>query len=397
MTINKKYSQLYTTDYRYNVLKGGAGSGKSHATAQKIISDIYTTKRKRWLVIRKVGNTLSKSVYQLFIDIVLELELYDYFTFNKTEKIITCKHTGSTVFCSGLDDPEKIKSIAGITDCWIEEASELLLVDFRQLTLRLRGLGVKKHFYLSFNPISEKHWLKKEFFDFVKDDTLIIESTYHDNDYIDDDYINELESYKDTDPYYYDVYVLNKWGNVSVGKIFTNYQIHDFEYQEDLENRSICIGQDFGVNDPNATIFSYIKDQELYIYYEMFVIGIDAVQLAQELRQIEWIRKAPMYCDSSGKNEIMILQRSGITKATSAKKGKNSVVDGIKYLKSFKKIHIHKKCTNIIDEFENYSWKVMKDGTLTETPEDKYNHGIDALRYSHSMEIRKWAQRRRSA
>jgi len=397
MTINKAYLPLYNTDYRYYVLKGGAGSGKSHGIAQKIISDIYTNKSKRWLIIRKTATTLYKSVFLLLRDIIIEAGLYDYFTFNKTEKTIICKHTGSEIYCSGLDDPEKIKSITGITDCWIEEASELLLADFKQLVLRLRGKGLKKHYYLSFNPISEKHWLKKEFFDFPKDDCLIIETTYHDNDFIDDDYKTELESNKETDPYYYQVYVLNKWGNVSTGKIFNNYVVHDFDFETDLVNRSICSGQDFGVNDPNATTFSYVKDRELYIFSEMFIVGIDAIELGSRLRKIKWINRSPLFCDSSGKNEIMILKRSGVVKATPAPKGQNSVLPGIKYLKSFKKIHIHPSCVNTIDEFENYSWKVTKDGIVTETPEDKYNHGIDSLRYAHSIEIRKWAQKRRAS
>ena len=37
-------------------------------------------------------------------------------------------------------------------------------------------------------------------------------STYKDNKFLDDDYKELLESYKDTDPYYYDVYCLGNWG-----------------------------------------------------------------------------------------------------------------------------------------------------------------------------------------
>ena len=40
----------------------------------------------------------------------------------------------------------------------------------------------------------------------------IVHSTYLDNDFLDDDYKKLLESYKETDEYYYNVYALGNWG-----------------------------------------------------------------------------------------------------------------------------------------------------------------------------------------
>ena len=54
----------YLTNYenRTEVYYGGAGSGKSHFIAQKMIYKGLTLKRKM-LVIRKVGNSLRDSVF----------------------------------------------------------------------------------------------------------------------------------------------------------------------------------------------------------------------------------------------------------------------------------------------------------------------------------------------
>ena len=56
------------------------------------------------------------------------------------------------------------------------------------------------------------HWLKKRFFDNKDDRAVTIKTTYKDNDHLDDDYRRTLEGYKDTDPYYYQVYCLGQWG-----------------------------------------------------------------------------------------------------------------------------------------------------------------------------------------
>ena len=61
------------------------------------------------------------------------------FKINKSKMTMTC-FNGSVLLFKGIDDPEKIKSIDGITSIWIEEASELTLEDFTQLDLRLRGV-----------------------------------------------------------------------------------------------------------------------------------------------------------------------------------------------------------------------------------------------------------------
>ena len=78
--------------------------------------------------------------------------------------------------------------------------------------MRLRGKGTKKQIVISFNPIDINHWLKKRFFDRTDDNIEIFHSTYKNNDFLDDDYKKLLESYKETDEYYYNVYCLGQWG-----------------------------------------------------------------------------------------------------------------------------------------------------------------------------------------
>lgn len=207
---------LNQLDKRYIVLYGGAGSSKSYSTAQILIYLIIKEKIFNLLVVRNTGRSNRDSTFALLKQIISKWGLYKYFKINTSDMRITCLLNGNEIIFQGLDDVEKIKSLTfskgELTDIWIEEASEILESDFNQLDIRLRGSLTKKHIFLTFNPIDVNHWLKRRFIDEKKEDAYIHHSTYKDNRFLDDEYIKLLESYKISDPYYYNVYCLGLWG-----------------------------------------------------------------------------------------------------------------------------------------------------------------------------------------
>jgi phage terminase large subunit len=71
--------------------------------------------------------------------------------------------SGSDIIFRGMDDPEKIKSISQPTRVWVEEATEISPEDFNQLDLRLRGKNKDLQISLSFNPVSDQHFLITDF------------------------------------------------------------------------------------------------------------------------------------------------------------------------------------------------------------------------------------------
>ncbi|WP_288910792.1 PBSX family phage terminase large subunit [uncultured Thomasclavelia sp.] len=219
--ISKKVFNTFFLNYlectsRYLILYGGAGSGKSYFIVERYIYRILKSRMLNLLVVRKTGKSNRDSTFALFKQVINKWKLSKYFKINESDLRIKCLLNGNEIVFAGLDDVEKLKSITfskgELTDVWIEEASEVLESDFNQLDVRLRGKGTKKQITISFNPIDVNHWLKKRFFDKKDDNITICHSTYKDNDFLDDDYKKLLESYKDTDPYYYDVYCLGKWG-----------------------------------------------------------------------------------------------------------------------------------------------------------------------------------------
>lgn len=213
---NEKYLELLHCDKRYIVLYGGAGSGKSVFAVQRFLVRMMSVKPCNLLVVRAVAATHRDSTYALFKQLVGSWGLGRLFLFQDSAMRVRCVKSGNTAVFRGLDDVEKLKSITfpsgGLTDIWIEEASEITEADFNQLDLRLRDKAGTSQIVLSFNPISALHWLKRRFFDAPPKNAAVLKTTYRDNRFLKEDYKALLEGYRETDPYYYSVYCLGQWG-----------------------------------------------------------------------------------------------------------------------------------------------------------------------------------------
>ena len=213
---NKGFLPYLENDKRYLVFYGGAGSGKSFFIVERYLFKILKSKHFNLLTVRKTGKSNRDSTFALFKQVINKWKLNNYFKINESDLRIKCLLNNHEIAFAGLDDVEKLKSITfsdgELTDEWIEEASEILEAVFNQLDIRLRGAGTKKQIVISFNPIDVNHWLKKRFFDKKDDNIEIYHSTYKDNSFLDEDYKKLLESYKETDEYYYNVYCLGQWG-----------------------------------------------------------------------------------------------------------------------------------------------------------------------------------------
>ncbi len=255
ITINDCYIPYLQNNLRYLHLWGGSGSGKSVFAAQKTVIRIKTEKPHRILCIRKVANTLRSSVYQLLRDTISDMGLQNEFTINKSEMRFI-HSSGNEILLAGLDDVEKLKSIAGITSIWIEEATELEEGDFDQLDLRLRGETPNyKQIMFTYNPISERHWLKSRFHDNPADNFDCLRTTFKDNYFIDDEYRKVLESKAMSDPNLYKIYFEGEWGvENKEGKFAWAFHTGQIKPTEHDPARNTWATFDFNVNPMTCTV-----------------------------------------------------------------------------------------------------------------------------------------------
>ena len=87
-------------------------------------------------------------------------------------------------------------------------------------------------------------------------------------------------------------------------------------------------------------------------------------------------------CDSSEPKSIEELKRLGCRRVIGASKGHDSINNGIQLIQQYK-IYIHPSCVQVQEEFKNYTWlKDRKTNEYINKPIDKYNHFMDAFRYS---------------
>ena len=382
----------YLTDYskRDEIYYGGAGSGKSVFIAQKLIIKLLNDDNRLLLVVRKTQATLRDSCFSLFKSILYDWHIAEECNINKTNLEITLPN-GSRIIFKGIDDPEKIKSINGITDIFCEEVTELEEEDFDQLHLRLRNKKKKNNQVLSaFNPVSKASWVYKRYFSdeatYDKGKTMILQTTYRDNKFLPQDYIDNLMAMKNTNYAYYLIYAEGEFCSLDK-KVYNNWERKSFNYREVLRansNRKCIYGLDFGyVHDPTAIICSIIDEstKEIWIYDNYADKGMTNEDIFKKLQEME-INSARVVCDNADQKSIEDLRRLGAKRVVPCSKGKDSILNGISLIQEYH-IYVNPNCSGVEEEFLNYTWvKDKKTGEYINKPIDKFNHYMDAFRYS---------------
>lgn len=289
--INDVYIPLLTNTSRYLVQKGGAGSGKSVFAAQKIVLRTLTEKKHRFLVIRKVAATRQQSVFKLLKTIIDEFGVLNEFEINKTDLSFLHKPTGNEILTAGIDDSEKLKSIAGITGIWVEEATELNEDDFDQIDLRLRGETINyKQIILTFNPIDERHWLKKRFEDNQSENTYLLKTTYEHNHFIDEEYKFVLDTKAAVNPNFFRIYKLGEWGKPDVQRPYCynfDHNKHVSEIAQFSIHKRVYLSFDFNVEPFVCTARHQWFDKEghhWHVFKQFVMNNGDVYKMAQALK-----------------------------------------------------------------------------------------------------------------
>lgn len=389
--VGKGYATYWNYKGRYRVVKGGRGSKKSTTTALWIIYNMMKYPLANTLIIRRVFNTHKDSTYTQLKWASNVLKVSHLWKFSKSPLEATYIPTGQKILFRGLDDPMSITSITvehgHLCWCWFEEAFQIMNEDdFNKVDMSIRGelpKGYFKQITLSFNPWSEKHWLKKRFFDVKDEDVLAITTNYTCNEFLGEDDKKLFEKMKINNPRRYNIEGLGNWG-IAEGLVYSNFEELDFNVENIKKRPNVksAFGLDFGyTNDPTAFIASLIDldNMEIFIFDEHYQKAMSNKDIANMIKY-KGYSKERIVGDSSEPKSIDDIKRQGIYRLKGARKGKDSILNGIQYIQDFK-IYVHPKCENTLIELSNYVWDT-KEGNVINKPIDDYNHLMDALRYS---------------
>ena len=417
-TSNEIYVPALENRDRYMVMFGGAGSGKSEEVARRwllrILVGMKQGIRHKLLALRKTQPAVRRSVFALFNKYVELWNLKDIVHINRKDMSFTFSN-GSVILCMGLDDPEKIKSIEGPTGAWMEEATEFLESDFRELDRRIRGLsGTFLQITITFNPI-EVEWIQEEFFKFkeYEDGTGTFDvsksdndryrkfkkvsivkgkkmevfgtsllTTYEDNKYLDEVYKAVLEDLKRKDITAYRIYALGQWGSPKglVYKEGLNWEVcSNWPSSSSFEKHSY--GLDFGYsNDPTGIIEVGLIGNEIWERERVYKRGLTNQDIARECTKAGITRKDLLIGDCAEPKSIEEIRRAGL-KIVPCRKGPDSIRNGISLVKDYF-VHVYGGSENLIKEKRNYRWmETKKEGVYSNDPVDSWNHLMDPERY----------------
>ena len=393
--IGKGYGAFWRFRGRYRVVKGSRASKKSKTTALNLITRMMQYPQANTLVVRKVFRTLKDSCFTELKWAIHRLGVDAWWGIRESPLEMTYLPTGQKIYFRGLDDPLKVTSITVengyLCWCWIEEAYEIMDERaFDMLDESIRGgipkeTGLFKQITLTFNPWNEKHWLKARFFDAPPDpDILALTTNYLCNEWLDQADLKVFETMRENNPRRYQVAGLGGWGIVE-GLVFENWKEEAFETAAIAKKPDVvsAFGLDFGyTNDPTALFCGLVSREEktIWVFDELYEKALSNRAICDRVTAMGYAKER-IRADCAEPKSIDELRELGLYRITPARKGRDSINNGIQYIQDYR-IVIHPRCVNFLTEISNYTWAEDKFGGKLNRPIDAFNHLMDAMRYA---------------
>lgn len=435
MKIVKKISPafedfVFNWDYEQYLLIGGYGSGKSYDIAFKIILKLLEEKRKA-LVVRQVFDTIYESCFDLFCEILSDMGLLvqDYNEFRKKKnRCVALKSplrikfpNGSQIIFKGMDKPEKVKSINGVSIVWMEECSEMNPDAYKELLGRIRTPDVSMHFILSCNPVNKENWVYTHFFvrtdEHVEEHVIMDENKFYekkciikngiyyhhstpsDNPWLPWQYLKRLDDLKNYD---YPLYMVARWGRFGASGVRVLPQFKVAPRADIFVNaikrlgpENQYFGFDFGFEDSyNAVVCMSVdsKASILYIWDEIYINHLTDDKMARLPKMQELKSRLDNYydlgynkyivADNEDPKAIQYYRQMGFLIRPCRNKFQGSRLSNTRKVKRFRKIYVSPKCVNVIKELKDLTYKKDPQG---KTIYDEFNidpHTFSAIWYA---------------
>lgn len=420
---------IFDWDYERYLCLGSYGSGKSYNIAIKIVLKLLAEKRK-CLVVRDVYETIQESCYDLFMEILTNMNLFtdDPAVWRKKKnKVLGLKSpmrfrfpNGSQIIFRGMDKPAKVKSINGVSIVWLEECPEIKYEAYKELLGRIRTPDISMHFILSCNPVGRENWVYRHFFVRLNDEgeeTVLVDenrlyekrviikngvyyhhSTVDDNPWAPKAYIKRLDDLKNYD---YPLYMIARWGRFGAAgtRVLPQLKIADKpelfkKLVEGCKPENHYFGFDFGFEESyNAVICMAVdtKRSILYVYDEIYMNHVTDDKFANQPEMQRIRRKLDdmanaglnkqLIADNEDPKAISYYRQCGFRIRGCKNKFAGSRLSNTRKIKRFRRIVISPKCKNTIRELKDLTYKKDAKGNVIY---DQFNidpHTFSAIWY----------------
>lgn len=350
------------------VNQGGTSSGKTYSIMQVLY---YLSMQEGSLVTTVVGQDVPNLKKGAYRDAKRILEtsqaLQSWFPYvNEGERVIKCVN-GSIIEFSSFKDAQDAKS--GKRDyLFINEANGIPYEVYWQLAIRTR-----RKVFIDYNPTA-RFWCHDEVIG--REGVKLIVSDHRKNYMLSQDEHDRIEGIADEE--LWKVYARGLTGKIE-GLVLTNWDICDSLPPQE-EWKLSCRGLDFGYSvDPTALEHVVKAHGDLYIDEEIYSTNLTNPDIVKRAREQGVTGEHQIIADCAEPKSIRELQAGGLWVVPS-QKGNDSIVSGLDILKRYR-IHVTRRSIGLLANLRSYRWGKDKDGNNTNKPEDKNNHGIDAIRY----------------
>lgn len=382
--LNDKYVPLFTDKSRYFVVTGGRGSGKSFGVNVFLLNLTYESGHKV-LFTRFTLTSAAASIIPEFIEKIELMGVENDFRITKDEIINLT--TGSSIMFKGIrtssgNQTAALKSLSGVTTFVLDEAEELVDEDtFSKIDFSIRSNNKSNRVILILNPTTKEHWIYQRFFMYPnvkagtngsKGDVTYIHTTFEDNkDNLSKSYLEQLYDLKRRDIVKFEHQILGGWLNKAEGTIITNWKVGHF-----VQTELMCYGQDFGFSTDITSLVKVSVDKDTRSVYVKQIYGKTNLSTSDiAYRNKKECGTDLIICDSAEPRLISELKNMGLNIRPTIKK-KGSILSGIALMQDYQ-IIVDRESNGIIREINNYVWHERN-----QRPVDKFNHYIDAIRYS---------------
>ena len=394
----------------YN-LRGGRGSGKSSFCALEIPLQIMRdpTGLSNALVVRKWAVTLRGSVYAQIQWALNALGVEDQWRSTLNPLQFVYLPTGQVIRLTGLDDPQKLKSIKPARGyfryLWCEEFNEIHgELELRNLQQSVLRGGDSFCVMRSFNPpISRANWAN-EYCDRPDEKSLNLLTNYTQIplEWLGQTFVDEAEKLREINPRAYD----HEYMGLAVGsgaEVFETLEVREIPDEEYRQLSKIYSGLDWGFSTDPACFLrvSYEpKTETVWIMDEIYQTHLSNRQLAEKIKEKGWhdlgdkVSYSPFYgaetfhekaliiADSASPKDIADMRDHGL-KIIGCHKFAGCVEYRIRWLQHRKIIVDPRRTPNTARELRGYQYETDKrTGEVLSSVPDKDNHSLDALAYS---------------
>jgi len=415
--VNDIFMPIYNPDYFRIHLRGGRGSGKSHHSQDLADYLLSTLPYCRVLLLRYIKETVRSSIWLDFNDRLTEKGRKNQYRIQEDKMKVIHNKTGNMLVSMGVKSNKsqtaKLKSLAGFTHVFIDEADEIPYEDKRKLIDSVRKKGVKIQIFESFNTPPKAHHIWNDYrlipteyegyyqAEPLPDSEIVsIFSTYKDNLHnLNEVFIKRYDKAKDgkdQDYYLTDVCGLIPSGNRGlIHKGWQRCTVSEFNNFGGKEFYYI----DWGTRDECA-IGRVKLDKRTMAIQGLNYKPMGILEVGIKLCQLGFTEKEIIICDSAKSTWVTTL-RTGFDKSeltdelirkypqllrgftsVAVRKPAGSVREGIDMVNEYE-VYVcdDAESEHIWTEYVDYRWELDKNGNPTDNPVDGHDHHMNGIRY----------------